>query len=58
LRNRVAQTDLVLLAELLMKMPHVQIEVPISIQAQNLVARFFATRLLLGLRRRRSSKPW
>ena len=36
LHPRVAQPDLMFLAELLMKVPHVQIEVLVPIQAQNL----------------------
>src|ERR1017187_482355 len=36
LNPRVAQPDLMFLAELLMKVPNVQIKVPVPIQAQNL----------------------
>ncbi len=54
---RVAQPDPVFLDELLMKVAHVQIEVPVPVQAQNLFRLHFGTRLLLGFRRRRSSRP-
>src|ERR1035438_3676947 len=36
LHPRVAQSDLMFLAELLMKVPHVQIEVLVPVEAQNL----------------------
>src|SRR6476661_3752571 len=45
---RIAQPDLVFLAELLMKVPHVQIEVLVPVQTQN----------LFGLLLRHSSAAW
>lgn len=47
--------------ELLMEVTHVQIEVLVPVQAQNLfrlLLRFFGTHRLLGFRRRRSWSPW
>jgi len=58
LHPRVAQSDTMFLAELLMKLPHVQIEVPVPMQAQTFSACSFGTRLLFGFRRRRFSRPW
>src|ERR1035438_4186535 len=56
---RVAQPDLMFLDELLVKVPHVQIEVLFSIQADNLLCLSLRqTRLLLGTPRRRSSTRW
>ena len=59
LHPRIAQTDLVFFAELLMEVPHVQIEVLVPVQdLQNLFGPLLlATCLLLGFCRR-SSKPW
>src|SRR6266568_8543820 len=48
LHPRVAQTDLVFLAELLMEVTHVQVEVLVPIQTQN----------LFGLLLRHSSAAW
>src|ERR1019366_8318939 len=48
LHPRVAQPDLMFFAELLMKVTHVQIEVPVPVEAQN----------LFGLRLRHSPATW
>jgi hypothetical protein len=58
LHPRVTQPDLMFLAQPFVKMPHVQIEVLVPVQAQNFFRAFaFATRRRLGIPPLRSSKP-